>query len=79
MLCLLRLFVLVFVLAFGIVELGSKLIFLSAWAHKRGFMTAKAGRPDVYRAGKQRSVYFERWEVPQFPGVQTVGRARKKE
>ena len=24
---------------------------LSAWAHKRSFLTAKAGRPDVYRAG----------------------------
>ena len=31
-------------------------------------MTAKAGRADVYRAGKQRPSYFERWEVPQFPG-----------
>lgn len=26
-------------------------------------MTAKAGRPDVYRAGKQPPVYFERWDL----------------
>ena len=42
-------------------------------------MTAKAGRADVYRAGKQCPLYFERWEVPQFPGVQTVGEGTKKE
>ena len=41
-------------------------------------MTAKAGRADVYRAGKQCPLYFERWEVPQFPGVQTVGEGTKK-
>ena len=41
-------------------------------------MTAKAGRADVYRAGKLHPSYFVRWEVPQFPGVQTVGRREKK-
>jgi len=29
-------------------------LFIAAWAHKRGFLTAKAGRTDVYRAGRFR-------------------------
>ena len=30
----------------------TRFIFILAWAEQRGFHTAKAGRPDTYRAGE---------------------------
>lgn len=36
-------------------------------------MTAKAGRADVYRAGKQCPLYFERWEKKNEAGKKAQG------
>ena len=44
-------------------------MFIAAWAHKRGFLTAKAGRTDVYRAGRFRKSGKEKTVKFQFQAL----------
>lgn len=44
-------------------------MFIAAWAHKRGFLTAKAGRPDAYRAGRFRKSVKEKTNKFQFQAL----------